>query len=158
MGMMSRSATLWGGYREPLACSRLSNDATMRILILMEKQMHQDTRSALDVIYENWRGYNQKLQAFIAPTNEQLSLQPGPRMWPLGQIAQHIISVRAGWFSGTLQDADELMTEYMLWGQRNSPERSAAKLVRGLDDTWAFIESRLQRWTLADCAKSFPDE
>ena len=131
----------------------------MRIMILEEKKMQQDTQSTLDVIYENWRGYNRKLQKCIAPlTNEHLLLQPAPSMWPLGQIVQHIISVRAGWFSGTLQDADEVMKGYMLWGQRDSPDRSAVELVRGLDETWTFIESRLQRWTPADCAKTFPDE
>jgi uncharacterized damage-inducible protein DinB len=131
----------------------------MGLLILKEKEMQQDTPSTLDVIYENWRGYNGRLQKCIAPlTGEQLSLQPAPRMWPLGQIVQHMISVRAGWFSYTLQDADEVMNEYMQWGQHGSPERSVAELVHGLDETWAFIESRLQRWTPADCAKTFPDE
>ena len=121
--------------------------------------MAQDTQSTLDVIYENWQGYNGRLRKCIAPlTNEQLLLRPAPRMWPLGQILQHIISVRAGWFSGTLQDADKAMEEYMLWGQRDSPDRNAVELVRGLDETWAFIESRLQRWTPADCARTFPDE
>ena len=121
--------------------------------------MQEPTRSTLDVIYANWRGYHEKLRDCIAPlTNEQLLLQPAAHMWPLGQILQHIISVRAGWFSYTLQDADEAMNEYMLWGQRDSPERSALELVRGLDETWAFIESRLQRWTPTDCAKTFPDE
>lgn len=121
--------------------------------------MQQDTRSTLDVIYENWRDYNGKLQnCIVSLTNEQLLLQPASRMWPLGQIVQHMISVRAGWFSGTLQEADDVMNEYMLWGQRDSPERSAAELVRGLGETWTFIESRLQRWTPADCAKTFPDE
>jgi uncharacterized damage-inducible protein DinB len=121
--------------------------------------MQPGTRSTLEVIYENWRGYNERLQKCIASlTNEQLELQPAPRMWPLGQVVQHIISVRAGWFSGTLQDADGVMNEYMLWGQRDSPERSAAEMVRGLEETWAFIESRLQRWTPADCAMTFPDE
>lgn len=121
--------------------------------------MEQNPQSTLDVIYENWRGHNQKLQNCIAPlTESQLSLQPAPGMWPLGQIVQHIISVRAGWFSATLQDADEAMDEYMLWGQRDSPERSAAELVRGLTETWAFIEARLLRWTPADCARTFPDE
>ena len=121
--------------------------------------MAQDTQSTLEVIYENWRGYNGKLQNCIALlTDEQLLLQPAPRMWPLGQIVQHVISVRAGWFSGTLQEPDEVLDEYMLWGQRESPERSALELVRGLDETWAFIESRLQRWTPADCARTFPDE
>jgi len=131
----------------------------MGTLTLKEKQMQPDTRSTLDVIYENWRGYNGRLQKCVAPlTNEQLLLQPTPRLWPLGQIVQHIISVRAGWFSYTLQEHDDVMNEYSLWGQRDSPERSATELVRGLDETWVFIESRFQRWTPADCAKTFPDE
>src|SRR5215207_1393468 len=126
----------------------------MRIVILKEEQMQ--TPSTLDVIYENWRGYQEKLRDCIAPlTNEQLSLQPAAGMWPLGQIVQHIISVRAGWFSGTLQDDDEAMNAYMLWGQRDSPARSAAEMARGLEQTWAFIEARLQRWTPSDCAITF---
>jgi len=121
--------------------------------------MEQDTRSTLEVIYENWGGYNRRLKKCIAPlTNDKLLLQPAPHMWPLGQIVQHIISVRAGWFSGTLRDANLLMGEYMQWGQRDSPDRSALELVRGLDETWAFIESRLQRWTPDMCAETFPDE
>jgi len=54
----------------------------------------QQTPSTLEVIYENWRGYQEKLRNAIAPlTNEQLSLQPAAHMWPLGQIVQHIIAV-----------------------------------------------------------------
>ena len=121
--------------------------------------MQAQTQSTLDVIYENWRSYQKKLRGCIAPLTEaQLALQPAPRMWPLGQIAQHIISVRAGWFSGTLQDADEAMNAYMNWGQRDSPDRGAGELARGLDETWAFVESRLKRWTPDDCARTFPDE
>ena len=121
--------------------------------------MQQKTLSTLDVIYENWRGYHEKLRNCIAPlTDEQLLLQPAAGMWPLGQIVQHIVAVRAGWFSGTLQDNDEEMNAYMEWGQRESPARSAAELACGLDETWDFIEARLQRWTAEECAKTFPDE
>ena len=122
--------------------------------------MQQQNQSTLDVFYENWRKYHEHLRDCIAPlTNEQLLLQPAAHMWPLGQIVQHIISVRAGWFSGTLQDDDEAMNEYMSsWGQRESPARSAVELVRGLDETWAFIQARLQRWTPDACARTFPDE
>ena len=115
--------------------------------------------STLEVIYENGWGYQEKLRDATAPlTDEQLSLQPAPHMWPLGQIVQHIIAVRAGWFSATLQDEDETMDAYMLWGQRESPGRSGVDLARGLDETWAFIEARLRRWTPDDCAATFPDE
>ena len=119
----------------------------------------QQNGSTLDVIYQNWRGYQQKLRDCIAPlTGDQLSLQPAAHMWPLEQIVQHIITVRAGWFSGTLQEEDAAMTAYMEWGQRESPSRSGAELARALDETWAFIEACLQRWTPADCAMTFPDE
>lgn len=131
----------------------------MRIVILEEKQMQPHPPSTLAVIYENWRSYHEKLRHCIAPlTNEQLLLQPAAHMWPVGQLVQHIISVRAGWFSGTLQEDDDGMNQYMEWGQRESPARSAVELVRGLDETWVFIEARLQRWTPADRAKTFPDE
>ena len=121
--------------------------------------MQQQTQSTLDVIYENWRVYHEKLRDSIAPlAHEHLALQPAPHLWPLGQIVQHIISTRAGWFSGTLQDEDDAMHEFISWGQRDSPPRSAVELAHGLDETWAFIEVRLQRWTADDCAKTFPDE
>lgn len=119
----------------------------------------QTTQSTLDTIYDNWKTYNDKLRDAIAPlTDEQLRLQPAQGMWPLSQIAQHIIGVRAGWFSGTLQDEDEAMTAYMEWGQYDSPWRNAAELARGLDETWAFIDSRVRGWTPEECAMTFPDE
>ena len=69
--------------------------------------MQLGTGSTLEVIYENWRGYHEKLRNCIAPlTNEQLSLQPAARMWPLGRSEPHIFSVRAGWFSGSMRDDD----------------------------------------------------
>ena len=122
--------------------------------------MQQETQSTSEVIYANWRLYNEKLCACIAPlTDEQLTRQPAAHMWPLGQIVQHIISVRAGWFSGTLQENDATMNVYMEeWGQRASPARSAEELVRGLNETWAFVEGCLQRWTPKECAQTFPDE
>ena len=121
--------------------------------------MQPQDEATLDVLYTNWRSYHERLRDCIAPlTDEQLDLQPAPRMWPLGQIAQHIIAVRAGWFSGTLRDDDAAMAAYMAWGQRESPSRSGAELARGLDETWAFIEARLRRWTPADRAATFPDD
>lgn len=119
----------------------------------------KQTQTTLEVIYENWGGYNGKLRNAIAPlTAEQLKLQPAPGMWPIQQLVQHIVSVRAGWFSGTLQEEDVAMAAYMAWGQRESPPLTPAELARGLDETWAFIEARLQHWSPEDCAQTFPDE
>ena len=121
--------------------------------------MNQPTQPTLTVIYESWRGYQAKLRDCVAPlTEDQLALQPAAHMWPLGQIIQHIISARAGWFSGTLLEDDAAMNGYAEWGQRTSPDRSATELCRGLDDTAQFIHGCLQRWSPEDCAKIFPDE
>jgi uncharacterized damage-inducible protein DinB len=126
---------------------------------LWSNQMDAEKRSTLDVIYENWAGYNARLDRCVAPlTDAQLQLKPAAHHWPVGRIVQHIVSARAGWFSGTLQDADAAMESYMDWGERDSPHRNAADLVRGLDDTWEFIESRLKSWTPEDFARTFPDE
>ena len=58
--------------------------------------MQPDRDLTLDVIYDNWRDYNGKLQSLSAPlTIEQLALQPAPHMWPLGQIV-HSTLFRCG--------------------------------------------------------------
>lgn len=138
---------------------RCAHAATMQTSHLRRQVVQEDRQPTLDVIYENWRGFDEKLRRAVAPlTDEQLLLRPAAHMWPLGWLVQHIISVRAGWFSGTLQDEDEQMEAYMWWGQRESPARSAAELVRGLEETWSFMETRLRRWTAADRAETFPDE
>ena len=55
----------------------------MRPLIHKEEQMQEQNGSTLDVIYENWQGYQAKLRDCIAPlTDGQLALQPAPHMWP----------------------------------------------------------------------------
>ncbi len=111
--------------------------------------MAQQPQSTLDVIYENWRGYQEKLRNAIAPlTADQLMLQPAPHMWPLGQILQHIIAVREGWFSGTLQDENEIMSAYMAWGRRDSPHAAGRN--------WPRVWTRPGRSSRAACSAGRP--
>lgn len=74
----AKKRAVWDSLREPLPLPK-------------EEPVQPQARSTLAVIYENWRGYHEKLRDCIAPlTNEQLLVQPAARMWPLGQIVQHI--------------------------------------------------------------------
>ncbi len=121
--------------------------------------MRQQTHSTLEVFYKNWGVYQGILRERIAAlTDEQLLLQPAVNMRSVGQIVEHIVAVRAGWFGYTLQEETEVIKDYMGWGQGDSPARNALELARGLDETWKFIESRLRGWTAEDCARTFPDE
>ncbi len=54
--------------------------------------MQQDTRSTLDVIYENWRGYNGKLQKCVAP----LVIRRGILCRALSPTVRHRLSATLG--------------------------------------------------------------
>jgi len=105
----------------------------------------------LEVIFENWRGYQEKLRNCVAPlTNEQLLLQPAPHMWPLGQIVQHIISVRAGCFTSNNQDHYEAAK---IRGNKASkfamPSRFALLFWRESACTYGLLVSPAARFELS---------
>lgn len=59
----------------------------------------QPTHSTLEVFYKNWGVYQGILRERIAGlTDDQLLLHPAPQMRSVGQIVEHMIAVRAGWF------------------------------------------------------------
>lgn len=121
--------------------------------------MQPKTPSTLDIIYENWKRYNNMLRDCIVPlTDEQLLLAPAAGMWSVGQLVQHLIFSRANWFNRVLQENDPLMNDYMEWDTWEPSTEGTDTLVRGLDDTWGFIETRLHRWTSDDCAVTFPND
>lgn len=117
-----------------------------------------DTTMTLAPFYKGWNTYQQHLVRVVAPlTPEQLVLGAGPELMPIGILASHIISVRAGWMYYVLQERDERLQEFADWSPGDRPIRPAAELVRGLETTWEIIDAALNRWTVADLDELFQD-
>ena len=99
--------------------------------------------------YQGWDTYQELLLKAIEPLSEgQLSLRPAPQLRSIGDLATHIIGVRAGWLYYTLEKGDEHLVSLA-----SQPARSAAELVNGLEATWQVIQDALNHWTIADLAE-----
>ena len=58
--------------------------------------------------YKGWDTYQELLIKAIEPLSlEQLSLRAAPQLRSIGDLATHIIGVRAGWLYYTLEKGDE---------------------------------------------------
>ncbi|WP_052889380.1 DinB family protein [Thermogemmatispora carboxidivorans] len=101
--------------------------------------------------YKGWDVYQNHLIRAIAPLSaEQLALSAGGDLRSIGQIATHIVAVRARWLYWVLKEGDEQLIAIGRWDRPGQPDRSAAEIVHGLETTWKVIEAALQRWTSAD--------
>ena len=101
---------------------------------------------SLSPLYKGWDTYQRLLLKAVEPLSfEQLSLRAAPQLRSVGELASHIIGVRAGWLYFTLEQGDEQMTTLA-----SEPARSAAELVHGLEVTWQVIQDALSHWTIAD--------
>ena len=117
-----------------------------------------DTRSSwadstLAIMVEGWSAYQDQLIAALAPlTTEQLTLQAGPGLRTVGEVATHIVSVRVAWFSSALGVGDEAFEAMRAWQRPDSPPHTAAELVTGLRETWRVMTEALAGWSATDMA------
>jgi uncharacterized damage-inducible protein DinB len=113
------------------------------------------------VFYAEWKRYQDHIKEAIAPlTAGQLRLSAAPTLRPLGENVAHIIATRVGWFNNYMQENDPQIAPLRSWDDPDQPqpERSAAELVAGMDTSWLFMQDRLDRWTPADLAHTFPHD
>lgn len=122
------------------------------------------TQFQLSFIYKGWDIHQRHLVKAITPLSpEQLTLRAAPQLRTLGELAAHIIAVRARWLSLDLREGGTLITPFMSWdGWSPQPERevppvrTASELVSGLETTWQVLQEVLDRWSVADLEEIFP--
>jgi uncharacterized damage-inducible protein DinB len=106
-----------------------------------------------------WRKYEAGLAAALAPlSREQLALRAAPHLLSIGELAQHIVAVRAYWFHGLLGEGDEAVAAYAIWDEPGAPARDAAELRHGLEASWTLMAEALTRWTPAELRQTFASE
>ncbi len=117
-----------------------------------------DPINLIPTFYDGWHTYQTELIKAIAPlTDEQLLLRAAPHLRTAGQIATHIVSVRAGWFYFDLKEGGETFEEIDGWQWDEERKRTAAELVQGLETTWTIMHEIMAGWTTAQWEESWPN-
>jgi uncharacterized damage-inducible protein DinB len=107
-------------------------------------------QTTLASFYRGWGGYQAMLVDAIAPlSTEQLALRVGPSLWPVWQLAAHIVAARVHWFQGWMGEGEAGLADLDQWDDDGAPPRTAADLTDGLERTWRMIDECLERWTPA---------
>jgi uncharacterized damage-inducible protein DinB len=113
------------------------------------------------VFYVEWKRYQDQIREAIAPlTADQLRLRAAPTLRTVGENVAHIIATRVGWFNDYMEENDPQIAPLRSWDDPDlpQPERSPTELVAGMDTSWQFMQDRLDRWTPADLAHTFPHD
>ena len=105
-----------------------------------------ENHASLAHFYDGWDVYQQQLTGAIAPLSpDQLALRAAPHLRSIGEIATHIIAVRARWFHSLMGEGGADMSAIEVWDRKDAPVRSAAELVHGFEATWLVIQEVMTR-------------
>lgn len=98
-----------------------------------------------------------RLVKMIAPLDQaQLDLAAAPHLWSVRTLACHIIGARAWWFHSWMGEGSEEFGRMVEWDEDEAlATRPASEMVRGLEESFSVIKSRLERWTAEDLTKEF---
>jgi uncharacterized damage-inducible protein DinB len=112
--------------------------------------------ATLVILADGWQAYNEKLSEALAPlTPEQLELRAAPDLRSVGELARHVIAVRAGWFHIALGVGDDQFAAFQVWKDQVQP---ASELVRGLEATWQVMREALVHFSPEDLQESVTRE
>lgn len=107
----------------------------------------QNESSILDIFYQGWREYQQKLGQAIAPLSEaDLARQAAPNLRPIGRIALHIVGARVRWLRG-IGEGSEDVDPLGRWDRSDAPMRPAVELVSGLERSARLVYDSVAHWT-----------
>lgn len=102
-----------------------------------------------------WYRYQTLLKQAIAPlTDEQLTYRLGSQR-SAGEIATHIVAVRAWYLHGVMGEGGPDMDAIMGWEAQGISPRTSAELLSGIDQTWQLLTDCLGRWTEAQMHDPF---
>jgi hypothetical protein len=99
-------------------------------------------------VWDSWQMYQDALLRTLAPlTEEQLGRRLVPGMRSVGEIAEHIVRGRALHVQRALGDEAAALVPLANWDAPDDPPRRAAEIVAGLELTWRYITTCVERWS-----------
>jgi uncharacterized damage-inducible protein DinB len=107
--------------------------------------------------FSGWEKHNELLVKALAPLHEEeLSWAPGPNLWPVRRLANHIVAARAWWFGGWMGEEVETLSPLIDYDdEAGADQRQAAAICNALDASWASLRSCLGIWTDEDLEDQF---
>jgi uncharacterized damage-inducible protein DinB len=106
--------------------------------------------------YADWDGCNQRIVKMMAPlTPAQLLLRSAPHMWHVSGQAAHIVGVRAFWIHQIMHEGPPEIAGWLGFDDGPESDRTAERIVLGLNATWDMIAAMLARCTEADLDDTF---
>jgi uncharacterized damage-inducible protein DinB len=113
--------------------------------------------ATLASFYTGWERYQNLLTEALAPLSaDDLAQRATPSLRPTWVLAAHIIAARVYWFHRVLGEGEPEIAPLQSWDDDGEPQRDAADLVRGLEESWRMIAASLARWTPAMLDAPFP--
>ena len=116
-----------------------------------------DEKGTLDEFYRGWEVYQGRLITALAPLDQaQLDLKAAPHLWSVRMLACHVIAARAWWFHSWMGEGSPQFGRMTDWDEDEElATRPAAEIIRGLEESWSVIKSKLNSWSPADLTKEF---
>ena len=112
-------------------------------------------QSWLSISMDWWHAYQGLwIQAIKPLTHEQLAYRVGEQR-SAGEIAQHVISVRAWYLHGVMGEGGVEMDDLIGLDSEGAPARSAEELLIGIEQTWQLLSACIAKWSASDLQDPF---
>lgn len=110
-------------------------------------------------IQHGWQAYQEVMvRALKSLRPNDLAFRAGKRSRSVGEIAAHIVAVRARWFNRVMGEGGDGFQRIGEWDRPGAESRDAAELVQGLEATWLGMQKAITSWTPEEWARTWPGD
>src|SRR5215469_4809201 len=105
----------------------------------------------LSSVYKGWDCHHHLLSEVVRSLSaEQLALRAAPHLRSIGELAAHVIAVRARCLYYVLEEGETTLANLVRWDRTDADARTVPELLSGLDRTWQVLQDSLSRWRATD--------
>ena len=108
-------------------------------------------------VARGYEAHQRRLVKMIAPLDQaQLDIAAAPHLMSVRTLACHIVSARAWWLHSWMGEGSPAFGAMTEWDEDEAlATRSAAEIVRGLEEGFAVLKAGLERWSPAELTEEF---
>jgi uncharacterized damage-inducible protein DinB len=113
----------------------------------------------LSSVYKGWDRHHRLLREMVSSQAfDQLALRAAPQLRSIGELAAHVIAVRARCLYFVLEEGEATLADLVRWDRTDAPVRTVPELLSGLDSTWQVLQDGLSLWRSSDLEDTLQGE